>query len=243
LTSSSATLIAFGPRRENWPENDLEFLLDIAVTSPAHFPHSGLEIAMTVPPPLWSKPSVATKLGKLLSRSDRYDIQHPILRDLILKTLDNNPTLDALLYPAALVTVAEESDARDKLKRIFSNVAPLKDETDNLYPKLASAIVRLIDCPDTERCVNQILDIAEESALLSMLLSGELLPIQNRLNTLTLIIKNLKERGSPKWREYVPIARKGLDSRKSDLTNSDIWNGKLEFPAESFGILLPPVAP
>jgi hypothetical protein len=219
-------------------ESDIEISLDCILCSSVRYPHAALELAIRTNERMWTVRAIADKLGKVLSLVDMYDVHHPAIRDNLLKALEHDPSLESLYYPVALVLCAEEID-KERLLKIFSKVEPVSGES-NLYFRLAAAVVRLIDCPDLDECVEEVLDILERSSLLSALLFGELLDVQRRLDILTIIIKKLRERNSPKWRDFIPLARKGLDSRKSDLTNSTVWNA-LKLPRESFEILLPVV--
>jgi hypothetical protein len=160
-----------------------------------------------------------------------------------VSSFDANPTIEALWYPASLALVADETtEGSKKLTAVLPYMESQREKL-GIYPKIALSVLRLIGCTDADvnRCVDDILAINQNSPLLSALLAGETLPVEKRLNILNLIIKKLHQRNSPYWTEYIPLARKALDTRKSDLTNSAIWNGKLKFPAESFGVLLPVV--
>ncbi|WP_194474451.1 hypothetical protein [Bradyrhizobium sp. CCBAU 51753] len=89
------------------------------------------------------------------------------------------------------------------------------------------------------KCITELLDTCDGiSGLLAGLLSGEFLPVERRLYVLTVIIKKLRERNSPKWRQYIALTSKALDSRKSELTNRSVWTA-LQMPKESFDVLLP----
>jgi hypothetical protein len=87
--------------------------------------------------------------------------------------------------------------------------------------------------------VNTILEAGESPTLARALLASDLIPVERRLMILMLLIDKIRDRNSGKWRDYVPAARKALDSRKSGLIRSDVWNQKLLFPAETYAILLP----
>jgi hypothetical protein len=237
LADTSAMLIGSGMRRERWAEDDAEFAIETIANSRRRFAHLGVEFAMSLSPSFWSKRSVAAKLGTLLARADSFDVQHPAMREGLLEAAERDPSLVSLLYPAALTIALEDFESRGKLERLFSRTETLPDDSDP-YPRLARAIVRLIDCPDVGLCLDEILEIDETSNLMSAVLSGELMPVDRRLTILTLLIKKLKERYSPHWRNCIPIARKVLDSRKSELTNLEVWSC-LELPPESFGALLP----
>ncbi len=194
-----------------------------------------------VPTSMRSIPDIATKIGILLSYSEQFAVQDPNVRDLVVSSFEADPTLEALWYPASLGLLADETaDAGKRLIAALSHMESRK-EVSGLYPKTTVSVLRLIECADVEKCVDDILAIGQTSALLSMLLVGETLPVEKRLIVLTVIIKKLHQLNSPAWPEYIPLARKALDARKSDLTNALVWRCKLVFPPESFEVLLPVV--
>jgi hypothetical protein len=179
----------------------------------------------------------------VLSRSEQYEIQHPYVRELLEGSLKANPTLESLWYASSIAIISDETaDARNKLRAILAAAENHKGEM-STYSRIVLTVMRLIDCTDVSKCVDEILANSENSTLLSALLAGDILPVNKRLNVLNLVIKKLRQAKSPNWKGYIPLARKALDTRKSDLTNSTIWNAKLQFPAESFASLLPVVAP
>jgi hypothetical protein len=200
-----------------------------------------MDMMLSIPAKFWNTPSIANKIGALLSHSHLYEIQHPYIRDLLVKSIEANPTLESLWYPAALTIAADETaDARTNLRALSSKVIPQETEL-SPYPQIAVAVAKLASCIDECQGLDEVLAYEESTELLSTVLSGEILPIEKRLSILNLVIKQLREKNSLRWERYIPIARKALDTRKSDLTNPIIWNDKLEFPSESFGILLPVV--
>ena len=241
IFEAAATFITVGVRREGWSEGDTELMLDTLLTDRQNLVHSGAELAIGMGERMWRVPAIANKMGRLLSRTDAYDAPHPAIRDRVLQALEFNPNLEGLLYPAAVVLCSEGPERKMKLLEIFRRAGPFDDNSE-IYPRLAAAIVSLIDCPNLDGCLDKMLSIAERSTLLSTLLSGKLLDVQQRLDILTALIKKLRHSNSPRWKEYVPIARRALDSRKSDLTNPAVWTS-LRLPGESYGVLLPPVPP
>ncbi|MGJ5018986.1 NACHT domain-containing protein [Bradyrhizobium oligotrophicum] len=235
----AAMLIAFGVVSEKTPE-EVELILDTLLTARSVFPHAPVEAILPTDRQILMKPSLASRLGELLVRSDSYEFFSPGYRDLIIDLLEHNPQIDSLYYPAALAAASDELTAKEKLKRLFSKVAAPEGQ-DSIYPQLALATVQLIESDDLENAVDRVLKLSEDSTLFKVVLSGDLLPIERRLTAISTVIKRLREKGSPNWREYIPVGRKALDSRKSELTSSDVWIRQLKFPPESFGVLLPAI--
>ncbi|MCK1337081.1 hypothetical protein IVB38_13860 [Bradyrhizobium sp. 38] len=240
LRDAAASLVSFGPRRDVSSESEAELILDVLLSSRYRFSHGAIEFALGLDQRMWSPPAIANKLGNLLSLSDGYEANHPAIRDIVLKTVEEHPDFEGLLYPAALILCNDDANGTARLLQLFSKVGPLSEDS-SLNARLATAIVRLVDCPNLEECVEDVLGISDHSALISAFLSGELLEIERRLDILTMVIKKLRQSNSPKWRNYIGPARKALDARKSDLTNASVWEA-LELPQESFEVLLPVVS-
>ncbi len=240
LRDTAAALVSFGPRRDVSSESDAELLLDLLQGSRYRFAHGAVEFAMGMDQRMWSRPTIANKLGSLLSLSESFEANHPAIRDAVLRTVEEHPNLEGLLYPAALILCNEDATGTARLLQLFSKAGPLSEES-GLNARLAAAIVRLVDCPNLDECVEDVLGISDQSALFNAFLSGELLEVERRLDILTMVIKKLRQSNSPKWRDYIAPARKALDARKSELTNASVWKA-LELPQESFEVLLPVVS-
>lgn len=237
MVSTSADIqILFGVRRDSWLEKDVDYILDKLSNSTFNFSHGFFQALTAVPSRLLPEPKIAKKIGSIATRMGLYELQLPAMRDLLFSAFDANPQLQELFYPVVLASLADEGDGRGRLKRIAA--------TSGMNPSDSLLFAAILTAQLAESCsANQILDdlisIDMSQDLLLAISGSEAIPVSIRLNLLSALIKKFKERGSPKWRDYVSVARKALDSRKSDLTDHEIWSQKLQLPLESYGLLLP----
>ncbi len=234
LTSADVQIL-FGARRDSWLEKDLDFLLDRLENSNFRFSHGLYQAISAIPSRSWQDSKTAAKIGRLLARLELSELQLQPIRDFVFQSFEKNPQVEELYYAIVATTLAEKNK-EGRLKRIAN-----AKNADGRDPHTLAAILtaRLAEAENRNQVLEELMAIEKSHFLLLAALASECLSVATRLNLLSMLMMKLKEKGSPKWRDYISVARKTLDSRKSDLTSYAQWTDTLKLPVESYSLLLP----
>ncbi|MBR1167648.1 hypothetical protein [Bradyrhizobium liaoningense] len=228
--------IFFNSRKDSWTASDLEFALDRMSDPSYQFQQGFSQVLSAVPPALYSDPGTVAKMAALMVRLPNFEFHDHGVNQIILDVYKLNPTDVRLFYPVVRASAADDtSTAAAYLKQISAtDIAGISD----IHGRHAILAARLIYGHNKSEDLDVLLETKVPEDLLLSVLSTEHAPLDDRLRLLTLVVNKLRGKGSSDWKAYVAPMRRALDSRKSELTNLEVWT-RLKLPSESFDLLLP----
>ncbi|MGY4510342.1 hypothetical protein [Bradyrhizobium sp. USDA 3650] len=236
LTMTADLEIFFNSRKDSWTPSDLEFALNRMSDPSYHFQQGFSQVLEAIPSALYTDPDTVTKMAGLMLRLPKFEFHDYNVNRVILDVFKLNSTDVRLFYPVVRSSGADDTNtAAAYLKQISATDI---EGVSDIHARYAILAARLLYGHNKSEDLDVLLDMRVPEDLLLAVLSSEHAQLDDRLRLLTLLVNKLRDKGSADWKAYVAPMRRALDSRKSGLTNLEVWT-RLKLPGESFDLLLP----